>query len=240
MRHLFAGGKPKHRQIPREALRDAIEVGRTMGGFAGKMIMMFGADDPLMWPTVAARYHRRVREAGGAAAEERYRLHYLEHGVHGAAPPAMQHRQIPNRAAVCKALDDLMAWVERGIAPVPGTAYTVDERSQIVLPGTAALRRGYQPVVAMSVQRDGADAVLTVTAEDPDNEIARLEVDWAGGGKFAEAKDVRGRSVKEQFRHRYPESGTYFPVVRVTDTTQGPGRTTPGIQNLATASIVIP
>jgi hypothetical protein len=239
MRHLFDKGKPKYPLIPKEKIKEAVEAGRNIGKFAGKMIMVFGTDDPLMWPTVAARYQRRVQEAWGGQADQHYRLHFLEHGVHGAPLPSALHRQVPNRAIVYKALDDLMAWVERGAAPAAGTTYSVGEHSQLVLPETARERRGYQPVVSLAVEQQGGDAEITVTAEDPDNDIIVVELDREGDGKFDEQRKVQGRSVREEFKHHY-SSGTFYPAARVMDATSGPGRTGPGIQNVASAMLRVP
>ncbi|MCL5744489.1 MAG: hypothetical protein M1541_11280, partial [Acidobacteria bacterium] len=139
-----------------------------------------------------------------------------------------------------KALDDMRAWGERGVAPVAGTEYSVDEVSQIVLPRTARLRKGYQPVVVLSSRLNKADAGFTVAAEDPDNEIVRVEMDWEGDGKFEETREVRGRSVKLELTHHYEKSGTYYPVARVTDSTTSVATAQRGIQNLATVQVVVP
>src|SRR5262249_38391283 len=149
MGEFVRDGKPRHRQIPAEALAELEGPGRNAGQFQGKMIAVFGTDDPLMWPPVAIRYHRRVREALGATVDQHVRLHFVAHGVHGAPLQTALHRQTPNQPAVRKALDDLMAWVERGVQPAPGTEYTIDDLNQIVLPATAAARKGYQPVVRL-------------------------------------------------------------------------------------------
>ena len=232
-------GRPAHVQISAEALAELEEPGRTIGSFKGKMIAVFGTDDPLMWPTIAFRYHARARQAFGAAFDDHFRLHFLEHGVHGAPIPSAPHRQIPNQPAVRKALDDLMAWVERGNAPAAGTQYSIDEFNQIVLPGTAAQRKGYQPLVWLRAARAAQDAILEVEAEDPDNEVVRVDIDFEGDGKFDETRAVRGKRISSAFRHDYPGPGVYYPTARVVDSTVSPATNPAGIQNLATVRVEI-
>jgi hypothetical protein len=231
MRMFFTNGKPLFKPLPADAsFKDA---GRPEGRFEGKMIAVFGTDDPLMWPTVAARYHRLVRKAWGAKTSEHFRLHFLEHGVHGAPLPSELHRQVPNQAATRKAMDDLIAWVEKGIAPAPSTEYSLDALNQVVLPPAAAARKGYQPVVHLKAQETTGQFAFHVEAEDPDNDVVRIEVDYNGSGKFEEPKEVRGRHVTAEYRRHYEPGKTYFPAVRVTDGTNSVATPGPGIQNIA-------
>ncbi len=240
---LTPEGKPRYRQIPPEALAELEESGRSPGRFQGKMIAVLGADDPLMWPTVAFRYHRRARQHFGERIDQHFRLHFLEHGVHGAPLASALHRQVPNLAAVRKALDDLMAWVEDGRAPVPGTQYRLDELNQVVLPAGAAQRQGYQPVVTLRGPERrvsaGQKVVLQVQAEDPDNEVIRVEIDYEGDGKFDETLQVRGKQVAARFEHVWSQPGVYYPTARVTDSTVSPATQPAGIQNLAAIRLAV-
>ncbi len=234
-------GKPKYRQVPSEALAEMLEPGRTPGRFQGKMIAVFGADDPLMWPTIAFRYHRLARQAFGPKIEDHFRLHFLEHGVHGVPLRTAPHRQVANLPAVRKALDDLIAWVEGGVAPAPGTQYTIDEWNQLVLPREATQRRGYQPVVSLHSESAGTNAfAFQVEAEDPDNDVIRVEMDYEGDGKFDESREVRGKRITAEFKHIYGKGGVYYPVARVTDSTVSAATPAAGIQNLATRRIAVP
>lgn len=230
-----------------EKLKFLVEPDRPLGKLRGKMIAVFGLDDPLMWPSVAIRYQRQVRQALGMQADDHFRLHLLEHGVHGAPQQNALHRQIPVQGAVYKALDDLMAWVEQGIAPVPGTTYTLGELNRIILPKSARERRGYQPVATLTANGKvgrvevaaGAEVVLSMEAEDPDNELTQVEVDFEGDGRFDETKKLQGKKATAQFTRRYDKAGQYFPTVRVTDSTGSKGSRARGIQNLASIRIVV-
>lgn len=238
MQMWFSGGRPRYGRLSGEAsFKDA---GRSEGRFEGKMIALFGTDDPLMWPTVAVRYHRLVREALGAKSVERFRLYFLEHGVHGSPSPRLTHRQVGNRAAIYKAMDDLVAWVEQNAAPPPSTVYSLDSLNQLVLPETASARKGYQPVVAIRVKGNGAGRQFYVRAEDPDNEVLKIEVDFEGDGAFDASREVKGSPVEMEFSHHYSRPGVYFPTARVTDSTQSLGARVSGIQNVAWTRVVIP
>jgi|GEM_PF-2239089 len=231
----------------KEKLKFLEEPDRPLGKLRGKMIAVFGLDDPLMWPSVAIRYERQVRKALGAQADEHFRLHLLEHGVHGAPQQTMLHRQVPNQGAVHKALDDLMAWVEQGVAPAPGTAYSLGELNRIILPKSARERRGYQPVATLTANGKadrievaaGAKVVLNVEAEDPDNELTQVEMDFDGDGKFDETRKLQGQKAMVQFTRRYDKAGQYFPTVRVTDSTVSKGSRARGIQNLASVRVIV-
>jgi hypothetical protein len=247
MRPLVRGGKPIYPTLAPE-LRDGLkEPDRPLGRLQTKLIALCGSDDPLMWPTVPSRYHRLVKKALGARIDDHFRLHFLEHGVHGAVPPNLAHRQVPNRTAALKALTDVMAWVEQGMAPVPGTTYSMDDLNQLVLPAAAAQRKGYQPVVKLSANSktgrmevpQGQEVSFQVQAEDPDNEIIQLEMDYEGDGKFDQSRSVRGKRVIALFPHRYEKAGAYFPTVRATDSTTIEGSTAPGIQNLAVVGLTV-
>lgn len=226
MRPLIKDGRPQHALWPSEWRQHLREPDRKLGDLRNKMIAVFGSDDPLMWPTVAFRYHRLVKKALGARAADHFRLHWLEHGVHGAIQPQWAHRHVPNRAAVYKAMQDVMAWVEEGRLPAPGTNYSVDEWNQLVLPRSASERRGYQPVVSLRQTADG----VVVAAEDPDGELARIDVDFEGDGKFDQSRTVRGRRVEVAFHHAYETPGPWFPSARVQDAD--------GIENVAWIRLV--
>jgi dienelactone hydrolase len=219
-----------------------------MGHVQGKMIAMFGADDFNVWPATGVRYHKAVLRALGKRTDDHFRIHFFEHGVHGGAAPNALDRQVPDGLVTYKALDDLMAWVERGVAPAPGTRYSLDKQNQLVLPKSAAARGGYQPVVELRAGGEtarleiapGAEVKFHAEAEDPDNEVVREEIDFEGDNQFDETQNVRGKKVVVEFRHRYDKPGTYFPTVRVTDSTLiagAPSRS--GLQNLASVRVVV-
>lgn len=244
---LDAGGKPRYRQLSAEQLAVLREPERPLGRIRGKMICVYGADDPLIWNSLALHYQDLVGRALGKAAGDHYRLHFLEHAVHGLVAPGAEARQVLNIVAMFRALEEVMSWVETGKAPQRGTAYSSDENFQITLPQTAAARGGYQPVVRLRGNgragrielEAGQELRLSVEAEDPDNELLKVEVDWQGDGKYEHAQEISGRKTQLEFRHRYTEPGTYFPAVRVTDSTVAPGIPFQGIQNVQSLRAVV-
>lgn len=244
---LDASGKPRYRQLSAEQLAVLREMERPLGRIHGKMICVYGADDPLIWNSLALHYQDLVRAALGRAAADHYRLHFLEHAVHGLVTPGAEARQVLNIVAMFRALEEVMAWVETGARPQPGTAYSADENFQITLPDSAAARGGYQPVIRLRANgragrielEPGQEMTLSVQAEDPDNDLAKIEVDWEGDGKYEAVQELSGRKTQLEFRHKYTAPGTYFPAVRVTDATVVPGIPFRGIQNVQSLRAVV-
>ena len=72
-----------------------------------------------------------------------------------------------------QALLDLAAWAERGVAPLPSSRYSRDSMNQIVVPKSAAVRGGLQPVVDLS-----ANGVVRaqVRVNEPVSLAARIDM----------------------------------------------------------------
>jgi hypothetical protein len=244
---LDAGGQPRYRQLTAEQLAVLREPERPLGQIRGKMICVYGADDPLIWNSLGLHYQDLVLAAMGKAAGDHYRLHFLEHAVHGLVTPGAEARQVLNIVAMFRALEEVMAWVETGAAPQPGTTYSADENFQVTFPNSAGARGGYQPVIRLRAGgragrvelEPGQELTLSVEAEDPDNDLVKIEVDWEGDGKYEIAQEISGRKVQLEFRHKYLAPGTYFPAVRVTDATVVPGIPFRGIQNVQSLRAVV-
>ena len=205
-REFYRSGKPVYPQRPDAAMRFLDETDRVQGKISGKMIAVFGAEDPLVWPVTAARYDRAVRKHVGAASDH-LRVHFVERSPHGRAIPGTS-RNVGKMTVNYKALDDVMPWVEKGTAPVEGTQYELDSLNQLVLPSTAAKRKGYQPVVTLSA--NGRHDHLTVAAgsevgfearvENPDNDLLKAEIDFEGDDRFDRTADLHGRAAVAPFR----------------------------------------
>ena len=216
------------------------ERNRPVGKFRGKMIALFSIDDADSWVWGALRYARQVEAAGSSA---RFRLHIIENAPHNFTATAPW--EVPWFAAVRKAMDDLMAWVERGVEPPPATRYRVSPLDQIELPATRRL--GYQPVVSLTANgkpgrlevKVGEEVEFRAVAEDPDNTLRLFEVDYEGDGKFDASAELHQRSERHAFRHVFAKPGTYFATVRVTDSTVSKGSQTQGIQNLAHVRVIV-
>jgi hypothetical protein len=223
------------------------EPDRPLGRIQGKLIAVFGADDFNVWPSVGVRYHQAVLRELGARTGDHFRIHFIEHGQHSKVDPSALDRQVADGHVVYKALDDLMAWVERGVPAPSGTTYTLDADNQLVFPQSAGARGGYQPVVELYADgrtgrleiAPGAEVRFHVEAEDPDNDVIRAEMDFEGDNRFDETRPVRGKKVTADFSHRYDQPGVYFATVRVTDSTAIHGARVGGIQNLASVRVII-
>jgi len=130
-----------------------------------------------------------------------------------------------------KALDDLMRWIEEGVAPAPGTRYALDEMNQLVLPPSAAERGGHQPLFALPADGRterlevavGRRLTFTVQAEDPDNDLLQIEIDFEGDHAFDGSAPATGAKAAATFNHAYDQPGTYFATARVTHATASVG-----------------
>lgn len=233
--HYLDPNAPSKR--PESVLRMMQEEGRPLGRFQGKLMVLYSVDDPFAWASYAVDYDRKVWEIQGPAARDRYRLYFFERVSHG--PPTRPLWETGWGGARRKALDDMIAWVEQGVQPVPATSFKVDDLNQVVLPSAARKRAGVQPVAAITAngQSDrleilaGQEVLFRATADDPDNDLAQFEIDYLGQGKGAEKKPVTGRPASAEFRYTYDKPGTYFANVRATDAS--------GITNLAYVRVVV-
>jgi hypothetical protein len=233
-RQFAVGGVPIHPQ--RElGLQDVLVGVRMRGEFEGKLIYVGSVNDSLSTPTAwPVTYARQVRQRLGAAAHERLRVWLNDRATHiqgserpqGSAPVAST-RLIDWIGSVEQAVQDLIAWVERGVAPPDDTCFEYDDGRMTLAP-SAPERRGIQPVVAASANGGAAvsvvagDAVtLAVAAEVPPRAgtIVRVEWDFDGSGTwpFRDASiDGQSSVVVAAVEHVFARPGTYFPSVRVT------------------------
>ena len=109
------------------------------------------------YPQQADWYRRRVEALLGPRIDDQYRLWFVDHAMHGApvmrpdetTRPARNTRIVNYRGVLEQALRDVAAWAERGVAPPSSTSYELVD-GQIVVPPTAADRKGIQPVVTLT------------------------------------------------------------------------------------------
>lgn len=181
-----ADGTPKYVQRPMQTAYIA-NIGaaggrRETGHLTVKTIVLENLFDPASYPYVGGFYSDQVRRAmGPAAADRMFRIYYQDNAPHGAFPTlppgpsaAEQGTKIASVGGVLnQALLDLAAWAERGVPPLPSTHYIRDAMNQIVLPEKAAMRRGLQPLVALTA--NGA-ARVEVGLRQPVTLAARTEM----------------------------------------------------------------
>jgi hypothetical protein len=228
-----AAGEPLYPQRPLLPGQEVQSGGATMSGrFNGKMIVVQALMDEAAYPWSADWYRRRVKAALGPASEDRYRLWFVENAMHVAqavsprdARPVASTRTVSYQGVLQQALRDLAAWVERGVAPPESTDYRVDD-GQVVLPASAAVRKGVQPVVALTANgapraevRVGEAVEFEAAVEAPVGAgvIASVEWDFEGDGGFPVRSELGAPSSRVVARQSYAfqSAGTYFPAVRV-------------------------
>lgn len=165
-----ADGSPKYPQRPDISVLTHSNY-RTSGGrietgaIRTRVMILEGMDDNLSWPIFNASYYERVKSAlGPARAGQMVRFYLHDHGRHaqGAGQPGIFQQS----------MQDLMAWVEKGVVPPPSTRYTIG-KGQVIPAPRAADRHGLQPV--MSLTADGVSRA-TVGVNQPVKLAASLEM----------------------------------------------------------------
>jgi hypothetical protein len=139
-------------------------------------------------------------------------------------------------------------------SPVPpSTDYDLVD-GQIVLPRTAAARRGIQPVVELTANGEprtevavGEPVRFAALAEVPPGAgiIVAAEWDFEGTGDFPVPEpltneDLSYTSTTMTREHTFAKAGTYFPALRVTAQRLGQGDNPHGrVQNLGRVRVVV-
>jgi hypothetical protein len=240
-----AAGMPVYPQRPQllgpRYARNGAGGGVQSGRFDGKMIVVQCLLDEGAYPQQAAWYHRRVQSVLGDGTDDRYRVWFIDHAMHGGPTvrpgeprPARNTRIVNFRGVLEQALRDVAAWAELGVAPPASTSYELVD-GQIVVPATAGERHGIQPVVTLTAN-GGARAEVAVgetvefaaLVEVPPGAgtIVGAAFDFDGSGDFAdvvpfdnEATSYTSRTVTAS--HEFAEPGTYFPALLVTSQRRG-------------------
>ncbi len=222
-----ADGKPLYPQRPMllgplflRASFGPVETGK----FDGKMILISSLWDREAMPWQADWYRQRINQNFGASADQHVRLWYTDYAQHGDEYAIEDPtRTVSYVGELQVALRALSAWVEHGTPPPASTSYRIDD-GQVIVPGTAAERRGIQPVVTLTVNgHDRADiaagqtVVFTGTIAAPlgEDSVVNAAWDFDGAGTFPESSPIgrSGRSVTVTISHRFDKPGTYFPTL---------------------------
>lgn len=205
------------------------------GYFNGKMIVVCSLLDESALPWNADWYRRRVKEVWGDAADDRFRLWYNEHAMHGGEYDPNRSLQIVSyHGAMNQALLDVSRWAEKGIAPPAGTGYTVVD-AQVQIPDCANERLGVQPTATLLahgqeslVVKAGETVQFTGTMETPpDAGMPSLaELDFEGTGAYGcrpglETAEDNQRFAQIHASHTFETPGVYFPVLRVSSSRDG-------------------
>jgi hypothetical protein len=215
------------------------------GKFNGKMILVESLWDREAMPWQGDWYRKRVEAAGGGA---NFRLWMTDHALHG----DREQQEDPTRtvsylSSLQQALRDVAAWAEKGIAPPATTEYRI-EGGQVIVPGTAAARRGIQPVALVqanggvkAVVKAGQPVRFTATAEAPVGKIVSAEWDFEGAGKYpVKSKVSAGKKVTLSTSYSFTKPGVYFPALRVASERNGnAGTPYARIENLGRVRVVV-
>ncbi len=261
-----ADGTPIYVQRPLlPGYRTAEARDRTMSGrFKAKMIVVECLMDEAAYPWQADWYRKKVMERQGAGHEDRYRLWFVDHAMHvnpgrymtpvegepvNTEASPVNTRIISYSGILQQALRAVALWAEKGIAPPASTAYRIDD-AQVIVPPTAAARKGVQPVVHLTAAgRDRADikvgqsVTFVAVAEAPPGtgKIVRAEWDFDGQGTYPQSsRIVPAARVSPRITHTFTKPGTFFPVVRVYAHKDGNQKTPFALaQNLARVRVVV-
>jgi hypothetical protein len=221
------------------------------GKFDGKMIVLESLWDREAMPWQGDWYRALVRTHLGDKTDEHFRLWYTDHALHGDEPAIEDAtRVVSYQGALQQALRDLAAWVDQGVAPPATTSYRIVD-GQVVVPATAAERRGIQPVVSLRVNgRERADVGVgqrvrfagTIAIPSGGGSIVAAEWDFHGKGTFPVTSTVApgAKTANVEVEHVFDQPGTYFPALRGISQRQG-DRDTPyaRIQNLGRVRVVV-
>ncbi len=249
-----ADGKPLYPQRPflmGPAFMKASFGPMQTGVFEGKMIILSSLWDREALPWQADWYAGRIKANFGAVADQHVRLWYTDYAQHGDQPLIEDPtRTVTYNGELQQALRDISDWVEKGIAPPASTNYRIED-GQVIIPATAAERRGIQPVVTLTANggeradiRAGQSATLigTIAAPPGGGAVVSAAWDFDGTGKFPTSSVVApgARSAVVKLARRFDQPGTWFVTLRGTAQRGGDARTPYAqLQNLGRVRVVV-
>lgn len=232
------------------------------GTIQGKVIVIQSMMDESTCPWCGDWYRNTVIKEQGS--EKDFRLYYMDRCMHGNVS-WLENNMVTNyMGALHQALLDISDWTERGVEPLSGTSYHLED-GQIILPENAAERGGMQCVPTLLA--NGAECAHVKVGETV-HFLARAEVPAGAGIVTAMDYDVvsdntlsiqkhpltvfqnkgtvktgkeNGLNVGEmRFEHAYSEPGTYFASVRVCTNRNGDaGDYFTQVKNIARVRVIV-
>lgn len=144
----------------------------SLGEIKSKVMLFQNLSDFNAFSSWVAGYANVIEQKlGKAKADQMLRVYYQERGGHtnGGIVGGVFNQ----------ALIDMMAWAEKGVAPKPSSRWTFElPMTQVILSPEASIRKGLQPVVAITV--NGSDHAR-VGVNQPVKLAGRLEMPPATG-----------------------------------------------------------
>lgn len=224
------------------------------GKFKGKMILLCSLWDREAFAWQGDFYRDMVKANLGDKTDDNFRLWYTDRALHG----DLSKQEDPTRTVsylgvLQQALRDLSAWCEKGITPPASTQYKIED-GQVIVPPTAAERKGIQPIVHLTTNgkkrtdiKAGTQISFTATIDIPQNtsKIVLAEWDFDGAGTFSiKQKNIvfnkkTGRATVKT-TYKFTKPGTYFPTIRVIGQREGDTKTAfARIQNLDRVRVMV-
>jgi len=222
------------------------------GKFQGRMIVIENLWDREAFPWQADWYRTKVQQNLGNRLDDGFRLWFVDHALHGDSTKQEDPTYTVSYLGVLQqALRDLANWVEKGQPPPQSTAYEM-VAGQVVVPPTAAERKGIQPVITVEANGHaraevavGEPVTLTARIDVPKQagSIVSAEWDLDGSGSYgvkADPNETRAPFLNVKLLHSFDKAGTYFVTFRAASQRNG-DRGTPfaRVQNLGRARVVV-
>jgi len=222
------------------------------GKFQGKMILVESLWDREAFSWQADWYRTKVRENLGTRLDDNFRLWFVDHALHGDSTKQEDPtRTVSYLGVLQQALRDLSNWVEKGQLPPQSTTYKMVD-GQVVVPPTAAERKGIQPVITVEANGHaraevavGEPVTLTARIDMPKQAgsivAAEWDLDCSGSyGVKADLNEIRAPLLHVKLVHSFDKPGTYFVTLRAASQRNG-DRETPfaRVQNLGRARVVV-
>ena len=222
------------------------------GKFQGKMILIENLWDREAFPWQGDWYRTKVQQNLGNRLDNNFRLWFVDHALHGDSTKQEDPtRTVSYLGVLQQALRDLANWVEKGQLPPQSTTYKMVD-GQVVVPPTAAERKGIQPVITVEANGHaraevavGEPVTLTARIDMPKQtgSIVSAEWDLDGSGSYgvkADLNETRGPFLNVKLVHSFDRAGTYFVTLRAASQ-RSDDRDTPfaRVQNLGRARVVV-
>ena len=170
------------------------------GDIQGKVINIQALMDESTCPWCADWWRNKIIETKGT--DENHRTYFMERCMHGDINAIGNYMVVNYVGALRQALIDLSAWVEKGIAPLNRTTYTLGEDGQIHTEPDVSKRFGIQGIPTLKVNgkkcahvKVGECVRFTVDVEVPQDAGDVTEILFAQQEKELTVKDTESNGV---------------------------------------------